>query len=151
MECVLFLAQFKSRKQKLVSKSSMLIGLSDSVSQVIWSRDFLTYQGYKLDAATVFQDNKRAIAMASKGMSTSDRTRHINIRYLFIKDPIDNKEIKINYLPTEEMTSDILTKPLQGEPFRKLRSNLLNWSYWFNWGDVLDFGFSKSLLWVVLV
>jgi histone deacetylase 1/2 len=120
----------KCSKQKVVSKSSTeaeLIGLSDSMSQVIWSRDFLSSQGYEVPPATVYQDNKSTIVMANKGRSTSDRTRHINIRYFWVKDRIDAGEARLEYLPTDEMVSDILTKPLQGAKFLQLRALLLNW------------------------
>ena len=119
----------KSAKQKLVSKSSTeseLIALSDSLSQVIWTRDFLIHQGYKIGPATVYQDNMSTIALAEKGRSTSERTRHINIRFFFVKDRIGSGEVAIEYLPTQDMIADILTKPLQGELFLRLRKALLN-------------------------
>jgi hypothetical protein len=120
----------KSTKQKLVSKSSTeaeLIGLSDSFTQAIWTRDFLIEQGYQVGPATIYQDNKSTIALAEKGRSTSDRTRHIHIRYYFVKDRIDSKEVRIEYMQTGLMLADLLTKPLQGELFRRLRNQLLNW------------------------
>jgi hypothetical protein len=120
----------KSSKQKLVSKSSTeaeLIGLSDSFTQAIWTRDFLVEQGYQVGPATIYQDNKSTIALAEKGRSTSDRTRHIHIRYYFVKDRIDSKEVRIEYMQTGLMLADLLTKPLQGELFRRLRNQLLNW------------------------
>jgi hypothetical protein len=52
---------------------------------------------------------------------------YINIRFFFIKDKIDNGELVVEHMPTEDMIADILTKPLQGELFRKLRAKLLNW------------------------
>jgi hypothetical protein len=119
----------KSAKQKLVSKSSTeteLIGLSDESSQVIWTRNFLTEQGYSVPPATIFQDNKSTMALVDKGRSTCARTRHINVRYFFIKDRVEKKDIKIEYLPTGKMTADILTKPLQGDLFKKMRCQLLN-------------------------
>ncbi|MCG3769880.1 MAG: hypothetical protein JW384_01011 [Nitrosomonadaceae bacterium] len=119
----------KSSKQKLVTKSSTeadLVALSDSVSQVIWTGDFLIAQGYELGPSHVYQDNKSTITLADKGRSTSERTRHINIRYFFIKDRSESGEIAIEYLPTLEMISDVLTKPLQGALFVKLRRALLN-------------------------
>ena len=64
--------------------------------------------------------------MAEKGRSTSDKTRHINIRYFFVKHYMDSDELKIEYLPTEEMVADVLTKPLQGDLFRRMRNKLLN-------------------------
>ena len=120
----------KSAKQKLVSKLSTeaeLIGLSDSSSQVIWTREFLIAQGYDLDAAKIRQDNKSTMALVEKGRSTSERTRHISIRYFFIKDRVDRGELSIEYTPTGDMVADILTKPLQVDLFRRMRAALLNW------------------------
>jgi len=120
----------KSSKQKIVSKSSTeseLIGLSDALSMIIWVRDFLTAQGYPMDAAVIYQDNKSTINLAEKGRSTSERTRHVNIRYFFIHDRIKSGEVKVMHMPTKDMLSDILTKPLQGSLFLKLRAELLNW------------------------
>jgi ribosomal protein L24E len=119
----------KSSKQKLnslASTESELIGLSDESRQVIWTRNFLLHQGYDIGPAVIKQDNQSTIALAQKGRSTSHRTRHIAIRYFFIKDRIDCGEIRLEYCPTDEMIADVLTKPLQGEAFRKLRSELMN-------------------------
>jgi hypothetical protein len=120
----------RSGKQKIVSKSSTeseLIGLSDSLSQAVWTRDFLLGQGYTMGPAIVYQDNMSAIALAAKGRSTSDRTRHIHIRYFFVKDRVDSGEVSIEYKPTKLMLADLLTKPLQGDLFRAMRKELLNW------------------------
>jgi len=119
-----------SAKQKLMSKSSTeaeLIGVSDVLSQVIWTRDFLLAQGYEVGPAKLYQDNESTIALAEKGYSTNSKTRHIAIRYFFVKDRIDAGEVALEHLPTEQMLADMLTKPLQGTLFRKLRSELLNW------------------------
>jgi len=59
--------------------------------------------------------------MAERGSSTSERTRHIHIRYYFIKDRIDAGEVMLQYLPTVEIITNILTKPLQGDVFKKPR------------------------------
>jgi hypothetical protein len=103
------------------------VGLSDSVGQVIWTRNVLLEQGYQVAPATVYQDNQAAIALVKNGKSNSHRTRHIAIRYFFIKDRVDSKEIRIEYMRTGDMLADILTKPLQGDLFRRLRDMLLNW------------------------
>ena len=119
-----------STKQKLVSKSSTeaeLIALSDSLSQVIWSREFLIGQGYPIGQTKVNQDNKSTISMIKNGKGSSKRTRHVNIRYFWVKERVDKGEVEISYLQTADMVADILTKPLQGELFRKLRGRLLNW------------------------
>jgi hypothetical protein len=119
----------RSTKQRLNTKSSTeseLVGLSDSATQVIWTRNFIIAQGYDIKEAVIKQDNMSTIALANKGRSTSERTRHVDIRYFFVKDRIDSREIKLEYLPTEQMVADILTKPLQGALFRTLRDSLLN-------------------------
>ena len=119
----------KSTKQKIVTKSSTeaeLVGMSDSVSLVIWCRNFLESQGYKVPPAKVFQDNLSTIAMVRSGKPTSDRTRHVSIRYFFVHDREVNGEVQLEYKPTKEMIADILTKPLQGELFTRLRDQLLN-------------------------
>jgi hypothetical protein len=122
----------KATKQKLMSKSSTeaeLIGISDVLPQVIWARDFLLEQGYSVGPATLYQDNMSTIALAKNGQSNSERTRHIAIRFFFVKDRVESGEIVVEHLGTEHMIADILTKPLQGEMFRRLRRQLLNWEY----------------------
>ena len=64
--------------------------------------------------------NCRQFFLANKGRSTSERTRHIKIRYFFITHYVDNKEIKIEYMPTTRMIADIFTKSLHGTLFTKL-------------------------------
>ena len=119
----------KSSKQKIVTRSSTeseLVGLSDSLSQVLWTKNFLLAQGYILGAAIINEDNTSTILLATKGKSVHNRTKHINIKYVYIKEKIDDGEIVIQHLPTTEMIADILTKPLQGNLFVRLRSLMMN-------------------------
>ena len=118
-----------SSKQKLVSKSSSeteLIGLSDYISPAIGAKQFLECQGYDVGPVKVYQDNKSTILMASKGKPVSSRTRHIAIRYFFIKDRIKSGDIEISHVGTEEMLADFFTKPLQGSLFIKMRNAIMN-------------------------
>ena len=119
----------KSTVQKLNTVSSAeseLVGLSDSTSQIIWTRQFLEGQGYNIGPAKIYEDNTSAIKLAENGRSNSSRTRHIAIRFFFISDRINSKEIVVEYMKTQDMIADILTKPMQGALFRRLRSLLLN-------------------------
>ena len=119
----------KSAKQKLNSKSSTeaeLIGASDMLGQTLWTLYFLRAQGYDTIKTTLYQDNTSAIALEENGkMSSSQRTRHINIRYFFIKDKVEKDEITIVYCPTEDMVADYFTKPLQGAQFRRFRDMIM--------------------------
>lgn len=120
----------KSTKQKIVTKSSTeaeLVALSDSASVVIWARDFLVGIGEKVGPAVVYQDNQSTMALIEKGSGASDRSRHINIRYFWVKDRVASGELQVEYMATEDMLADVLTKPLQGEQFFKLRGAMLNW------------------------
>ena len=118
-----------STKQKITSKSSTeaeLIGLNNIAGQILWTRNFLIEQGYEIGASTVFQDNKSAMLLANNGiLSSSKRTKHINVRYYFIKDRIDNNEVNLVYCPTRSMVGDYFTKPLQGSQFICFRDAIM--------------------------
>jgi len=110
-----------STRQKIGTKSSTeaeLIGVSDVLSQVIWTRYFMEAQGYHVKDTIVYQDNQSAILLEKNGRASSGkRTRHINIRYFFVTDRVANGEATIEYCPTKEMLADYFTKPLQGAQF----------------------------------
>jgi hypothetical protein len=117
-----------SKKQHLMTKSSTeaeLVGVSDALPQILWVRQFLEGQGHSVGKVVLYQDNQSTIALAKKGRSTSARTRHVAIRYFFVKDRVEAGEVDIQYLPTEVMRADIMTKPLQGELFREMRDRVL--------------------------
>ncbi|MBS0645922.1 MAG: hypothetical protein JSR97_04975 [Verrucomicrobia bacterium] len=119
----------KSSKQKLVTRSSTeaeLVGLSDATPTILWVKNFIEAQGHTTDSAIIHQDNKSTIILAEKGKSTTNRTRHINIRYFFIKDRIDAKDVKVVYTDTGNMVADFFSKPLQGQQFEKFRDIILN-------------------------
>ena len=111
---------WKSSKQKVVTKSTTegeLVAVSDALSQILWTKEFLQCLGCDWGPVEIFQDNKSTIALANKGRSTSERTRHINVRYFFVHQFIESNEVKITYLPTDLMVADALTKPLTGALF----------------------------------
>ena len=55
-------------------------------------------------ANTLFQDNQSSIKLERNDRnSCTGRSRHIDIRYFWVKDMMDKKEIKIEYCPTEDM------------------------------------------------
>jgi len=119
----------RSSKQKLVTKSSTeaeLVGLSDGLSHVLWTKNFLQSQGYANGPAIIHQDNKSTITLAEKGKSTSNRTRHISIKYFFIKDQMEKKEVQVVYTSTDKLHADFFSKPLQGHIFESHRDVIMN-------------------------
>jgi hypothetical protein len=122
-----FTSSTKQKQNGLSSTEVELIGLADSLSQVLWVRDFLIEQGHAIGPAVVYQDNQSTIKLAERGSAASQRTRHIAIRFFFVHDRMASGEIAIEYMPTGHMLADILTKPLQGSLYRRLRGALTNW------------------------
>ena len=57
--------------------------------------------------------------------SCGQKSRHIDIRYFFMKDRVETEGIKIVYCPTEQMLADFFTKPLQGALFNKFKRVLM--------------------------
>jgi hypothetical protein len=119
-----------SSKQKLNTRSSTeseLVGVDDTMKKILWTRQFLEKQGYVTGPSVVYQDNKSTMLLANNGTwSSTKRTRHLNIRYFFVTDRIATQEVRLEYCPTGDMASDMLTKPLQGCAFRKFRAIILN-------------------------
>ena len=74
----------------------------------------------------IYQDNKSAMFLEKNGKaSISKRTKHINVRYFFVKDKIANGEVVLEHGPTEVMWADINTKPKQGRAWIIFRSMLM--------------------------
>jgi len=120
-----------SNKQKLVTRSSTeeaeVVAAHDVMPQVIWTSHFLESQGFHVDESLLYQDNTSAILLEKNGRrSSTKRTRHMNIRYFFLKDQVDSKRVTIEHCPTAEMLADYFTKPLQGLQFKKLRDRIMN-------------------------
>lgn len=119
----------RSSKQKLNTKSSTeseLVGVSEYIPFNLFIINFLSEQGYKIENNLLYQDNQSAIRMEKNGRnSCTGNSRHIDVRYFFVKDRIDKKEIKVEYCPTEQMLADFFTKPLQGGLFRKFRDVIM--------------------------
>jgi hypothetical protein len=110
----------KSGKQSIVTKPSFeaeLVALSDMASMVLWVSLFLQDLGYAIDTPIIYQDNQSAIKVAEKGILNNAKTKHIAMRYLWIKQALDQKKLALVYLPTDKMVADGMTKPLIGEFF----------------------------------
>jgi len=71
----------------------------------------------------IYYDNKSAIAL-SKNPVFHGWSKHIDIRFHKIQELVDEKELVIEYCPTEEQIADIFTKPLMIELFYKLKKML---------------------------
>ena len=121
----------RSSKQKLNSKSSSeseKIAVSEYLPFHIWVKNFLKYQGYEVKDNIIFQDNQSAIRLETNGRnSCTGNSRHIDIRYFFVKDWVDKGEFRIEYCNSDNMIADFFTKLLQGHLFRKFRDFIMGY------------------------
>ena len=119
----------KSSKQKLNVKSSTeaeLVGNSEYLPYNLWLLNFMSMQGYTIKNNVLYQDNQSTILMLKNGRnSCTGNSRHIHIRYFFVKDRVDKKEIKIEYCPSLDMLADFFAKPLQSKLFLKFKEVLM--------------------------
>ena len=121
-----------SKKQSIVTKSSTeaeLVGCSDAAGIMELVTSSLVETGERAEVPVVHQDNQSTIRLIRNGRATSLNSKHIKVRYFFLKEKCDKNEIQLVYTPTGEMIADILTKPLQGEAFIQARDRLINWYF----------------------
>jgi hypothetical protein len=117
-------------KQPVTAKStfeSELISQSTVGDSVVWGRYVVEQLGYTNVCSTLMQDNKSAIIAGNRGSGTWRRTKHIHVRFFWLADLIKEGILRMVYTSTLEMVADILTKPLHGEQFKRLRAKLLGW------------------------
>ena len=73
----------------------------------------------------LFQDNQSTIRLFEREMATNEMSKHIETKYFNVKDLVERRLVKVDYVPTNLMVADILTKAVQGENFATLRDVLL--------------------------
>ena len=117
-----------SKKQTILADSSTVaeyIGAHLAAKQILWARNILYEMNLsQVNPNTLYEDNKSTITLLNNP-GNGNRTKHIALRYNFLREEIKNGTISMTYLPTDMMISDILTKPLGPTDFLRLRPYLL--------------------------
>jgi hypothetical protein len=120
------LLSWASKKQNSVALSTAeaeYIAAGHCCAQLLWMRQTLKDYGYKLSKVPLLCDNESAIRMADNLVEHS-RTKHIDIRYHFMRDHQQRGDIEIAYVNTKNQLADIFTNPLDEKTFSKLRNEL---------------------------
>ena len=127
----LFLTQGKgaminvSKKVGLVTNSSTeteIVCTGERMPKCTWFRYFRIAQGEPIVEDILMRDNKSTMLLEKNGIfSVGKGSKHIHIRYFFVTDKIEKKELKLIYCPTDKMIADYSTKPLQGAKFIEFR------------------------------
>jgi hypothetical protein len=108
------LVSWASKKQNSVALSTAedeYIAAGHCCAQLLWMRQTLRDYGYKLSKVHLLCDNESAIRMAENPVE-HNRTKHIDIRYHFLRDHQQWGDIEIAYINTKDQLADIFTKPL---------------------------------------
>ncbi|OXA41630.1 Copia protein [Folsomia candida] len=117
-----------SRRQSLVAQSaseSEYVALAVACKEGIWLRNILC----KLKVLewnypfTIFTDSQSAMALANKP-ELSERTKHISVRWHFIRWLLETNQLKVKHQRTNELVADALTKALPRSPFFEKRSRM---------------------------
>ena len=94
------------------------MGADVIATQILWTKHFIEAQGYMIEENILHQDNKSTILLQENGRkSAGKQSRALNVRYFFLMDQVEKENLRITYCPTDDITADYMTKPLQGKSF----------------------------------
>ena len=106
---------WSSKKQLVVALSTTeaeYVALSAATQEAVWlSRLLSDIKAPPQTPILIKEDNQGTIAIARNPVSHS-RTKHIDIKFHYVREALEDGIIDLIYCPTEKMTADILTKPL---------------------------------------
>ena len=118
------LVTWVSQKQRcvvLLSCEGEFMAATAAACQSIWLRNVLQQvTGELMGPMTLYLDNKSAIDLA-KNPVFHGRSKHIDVRYHFIRECIERGEIIVKHVPSEAQRADILTKALATVKFEQMR------------------------------
>ena len=121
------LISWKCRKQTAVALSTAeaeYMALALIATEVIWMRNLLSEIGFTQQGPSIIHCyNRAAIHMATNDV-IGPKSKHISIKFHFIKQAIANEEILLKCVPTNDNLADFMTKPLTGQKFLKFRDAL---------------------------
>nr|GFC87163.1 copia protein [Tanacetum cinerariifolium] len=120
------LVSWSSKKQDCMALSTAeaeYVSLSAYCAQVLWMRTQLTDYGFHFDKIPIYCDSKSAIAISCNPVQPS-RTKHIVVRYHFIKEHVEKGMIELYFVKTEYQLADIFTKALPADRFNYLKNKI---------------------------
>jgi len=118
---------WKCKKQSLVATSTMeseLVALAETTKEILWTKHIL--EELKVENETVplvYCDNQAAMQVASHP-TNHDKSKHIDIKNLFMRDYVERGDIKIQYVSTNSNLADLFTKPVKKSKLQVTREKL---------------------------
>ena len=123
------LISWATKKQQTVALSSAeaeYMGISEVAKEVMWLRILLKEMNMNVETPSIIYVDNQASIRISENDADHDRTKHIDIRHYFIRDLINNNEIKLQWISTHDQLADIFTKSLGKNIFKTLREKLMS-------------------------
>ena len=121
------LVAWHSKKQSCVSLSTTeaeYVGLTEAAKTALWLHEFLREIGLLNDNPIYCKcDNSGAVEL-SKSSQYRGRSKHIEIRYHFIRQLVEQCKVEVGHVPSQDMLADIFTKPLAVPKFIAFRDML---------------------------
>ena len=116
-----------SKRQSVVADSTVAaetIALHSLVKEAVWLRNFLSWVGYTQKEPTkLYCDNRGAVRNCEDG-AERHKTKHLDVKYMFIRDVVRQGLVRIKHIGTDHMVADILTKGLRRHRFEACRKGL---------------------------
>ena len=91
--------------------------------EAAWMLCLLQTLGVELESVMIYEDSQGSIKMTHNPVLHS-RTKHIDIRYHYIRETVAEGTVVLQYCPTKDMMADILTKPMGKGRFEILKGKL---------------------------
>jgi hypothetical protein len=110
---------WSSKKQNSVALSTAeaeYVAAGACCAQLLWMRFTFSDFGCKFSKIPLLCDNESAIKLANNPVNNS-RTKHIDIRYHFLRDHETKGDIVLSHVSTDKQLADIFTKPLDEQRF----------------------------------
>nr|GEX60172.1 hypothetical protein [Tanacetum cinerariifolium] len=120
------LVSWSSKKQKsiaILSIEAKYIVLSGCCAQILWMPSQLIDYGFQFNKIPLYCDNKSVIALCCNNVQHS-KAKHIDVRYHFIKEKVENGIVELYFVWTEYQLVGIIIKPLPRERFNLLIEKL---------------------------
>ena len=114
---------WQSKLQKCVALSTTeaeYIAITEGCKEALWMRKFLEELGLKQEKYGVYNDSQSAIHL-SKNSTFHSRSKHIDVRYHWIHDVLESKQLYLEKIYTSENGLDMLTKCLPKEKLEACR------------------------------
>nr|GEW63253.1 hypothetical protein [Tanacetum cinerariifolium] len=109
--------------RKSTSAEAEYVAAAGCCASILWMKSQLSDYDIHYKMVPIFCDNTSTIAISNNPVLHS-RTKHIDIRYHFIRDHILKADIELHFIPTEYQLANIFTKPLDEPTFSRLKAEL---------------------------